>query len=156
MTDGTRAHSGLAVARNTQEDVVEGDARYMSIELLHDDVKDLTKCDIFSLGCTLYEMVRLRTLPVAGDEWRDLRNGKLGTMATVPHLQQIVRAAMMADPALRPSAKTLLDETPALHSKVEQRLEQREKEVKQLKEGASARQLVLRAVSLLGSPSLSC
>lgn len=42
------------------EDVVEGDSRYLAPELLNsvgDDLPDLTKADIFSLGVTIYELM---------------------------------------------------------------------------------------------------
>ena len=55
----------------------EGDSRYMSAELLQDGPKDLTKCDIFSLGATVYEICRGRPLPPNGEEWHVLRSGTL-------------------------------------------------------------------------------
>ena len=55
----------------------EGDSRYMSAELLQDGPKDLTKCDIFSLGATVYEICRGRPLPPNGEEWHSLRSGSL-------------------------------------------------------------------------------
>jgi len=55
----------------------EGDSRYMSAELLQDGPKDLTKCDIFSLGATVYEICRGRALPPNGEEWHVLRSGTL-------------------------------------------------------------------------------
>lgn len=49
---------GLASKSSSDEDVEEGDSRYMSLELLAGDHSDLTKSDIFSLGATLYEICR--------------------------------------------------------------------------------------------------
>lgn len=131
------ATSGLVCAANTKDDVMEGDARYLCMELLQETSEDLTKCDIFSLGCTLYEVVRHEKLPAEGSEWTALREGTLQPMDCIFELQHIVRSAMMKDPADRPTARALLDETPLLHSQVEQKLQQKEKELEQLKEGAT-------------------
>jgi len=47
--------------RHQGEDIVEGDSRYLAIELLNDigvgGLPDLTKADIFSLGMTCYELM---------------------------------------------------------------------------------------------------
>jgi len=45
------------------EDVKEGDARYVAREILNDiqlgqDVYELSKADIFSLGISIYELIR--------------------------------------------------------------------------------------------------
>ncbi|EKU22084.1 wee1-like protein kinase [Nannochloropsis gaditana CCMP526] len=70
---------GLVASVNSSDglgdSLVEGDSRYMSAELLQDGPKDLTKCDIFSLGATVYEMGRGRALPPNGEEWHALRSG---------------------------------------------------------------------------------
>ena len=125
---------GLVCAANTK-DPLEGDSRYMSIELLQESLIDLTKCDIFSLGCTIYEIIRGEKLPTEGPGWVALREGKLLSLRDAPaEMQQIVQLAMMPDPADRPSARMLLEEQKLLHSEVEQRLEQKEKEVKILRE----------------------
>ena len=48
--------------RTKEEDIVEGDSRYMPLELLKDvedesQLPDLTKADIFSLGASIYEFI---------------------------------------------------------------------------------------------------
>lgn len=55
----------------------EGDCRYLPMEILQNDFTDLCKADIFSLGITLYEAGGGGTLPMNGDEWQALRNGKV-------------------------------------------------------------------------------
>ena len=58
----------------------EGDSCYMPRELLNYDSNnpfDLRKCDIFSLGASIYEVVRGVRLPQRGDEWHAMRNGTL-------------------------------------------------------------------------------
>jgi wee1-like protein kinase len=47
---------GLVVSANAHRDVGEGDARYLSKELLAEDYTNLPQSDIFSLGATAYEM----------------------------------------------------------------------------------------------------
>ena len=67
---------GLASGVSTQSDE-EGDSRYLAREML-DKPSDLAKCDIFSLGVTLYEVcLGGRSLPGCGQEWQDIRDGKL-------------------------------------------------------------------------------
>lgn len=48
--------------RSQGEDIIEGDSRYMAPELLKevdetDEMPDLRKADIFSLGVTVYELM---------------------------------------------------------------------------------------------------
>lgn len=47
--------------RSRDEEINEGDSRYLAPEMLHDYttgvLPDLTKADIFSLGVTIYELI---------------------------------------------------------------------------------------------------
>jgi hypothetical protein len=101
---------GLVTRASFHEDVEEGDSRYMSMELLSGDHKDLTKSDIFSLGATLYEICLGRPLPMDGQEWQDIRAGRLSPL---PNTRQDMAAiiAHMMDPvaANRPTASKLLE-----------------------------------------------
>ncbi|KAL3758861.1 hypothetical protein ACHAWU_003133 [Discostella pseudostelligera] len=90
-------------------DIEEGDSRYMSKDLLDNSPKDLTKCDIFSLGATMYEVCSRQPLPSCGQDWQDLRNGKLPLLpGTMPSLIAIIKEMMHPDPDKRPSATDLL------------------------------------------------
>eukprot|EP00581_Thalassiosira_minuscula_P003968 CAMPEP_0183747186 /NCGR_PEP_ID=MMETSP0737-20130205/67137_1 /TAXON_ID=385413 /ORGANISM="Thalassiosira miniscula, Strain CCMP1093" /LENGTH=804 /DNA_ID=CAMNT_0025982895 /DNA_START=182 /DNA_END=2593 /DNA_ORIENTATION=+ len=90
-------------------DIEEGDSRYMSKDLLDFNPKNLTKCDIFSLGATMYEVCSGQPLPLCGQEWQDLRNGKVPPLpGTMPALNAIIREMMHPDPKKRPSATELL------------------------------------------------
>ena len=64
-----------------EHDIPEGDCRYLAKELLNDDpsqpIPDLTKADIFSLGITAYELVEEKELDKNGQQWQDLRDGKV-------------------------------------------------------------------------------
>jgi len=104
-------NEGKAGATNITPDIEEGDSRYMSKDLLDFRPKDLTKCDIFSLGATMYEICTGLPLPACGQEWQDLRNGRLPCpfpSSTMPCLASIVREMMHPDPERRPSATELL------------------------------------------------
>ena len=58
------------------DDIVEGDAKYISKELFHfkKNSKLNSKCDIFSLGLTLLELIAKIELPYNGQLWHELRN----------------------------------------------------------------------------------
>lgn len=69
----------------------------------------LKQCDIFSLGITMYEIVRQQPLQSNGREWHDLRHGKLERMEGAPFaLQQIIKEMMCPDVHQRPTAANLL------------------------------------------------
>lgn len=79
----------------------EGDCRYMARELL-DTVKceDLPRCDVFSLGATMYEVCLVdRSLPPDGDEWHSIRDGTLQVMPdTDPALRSIIADMLHTKP----------------------------------------------------------
>ena len=62
-------------------DVEGGDGRYMSPELMEGDTDKLTgnleKSDVWSLGCSVYALARRCELPVGGDEYQEIRAGKI-------------------------------------------------------------------------------
>ena len=122
---------GLVTQADRQSDVVEGDSRYMSKELLDDfddftdrrHHRDLTKSDLFSLGATAYELVQAQPLPPNGPLWHALRDGPppLTTDTNVPPaLNDVVLAMMRSEPSERPSAGDLLKHVPELQSQVQQ------------------------------------
>jgi len=116
------------VSKITNSDVEEGDSRYMSMELLSGDHKDLTKCDIFSLGATMYEVCLGRFLPANGQEWQDIRAGTLSPMRETPtELQKIVEDMMQPNAELRPSATTLLKKRQLLSDEQQQLLVEKNK-----------------------------
>ncbi|GBG24357.1 Wee1-like protein kinase [Hondaea fermentalgiana] len=93
------------------QDVEEGDSRYMAMEILNEDYRQLTKGDIFSLGASLYEMCLGHELPANGPEWHDIRAGKLSQEAlsrVSPDMQSLIRLMLGKDPVARPSAEALL------------------------------------------------
>ena len=58
------------------DDLIEGDARYISLEVFHfSDEKNLnSKCDVFSLGMTLLELIGKIELPYNGTLWHEFRS----------------------------------------------------------------------------------
>lgn len=67
------------------------------------------QCDIFSLGVTMYEVCSGQPLPICGQDWQDLRNGKVPLLPrTMPILNAIIKEMMHPDPGERPSAANLL------------------------------------------------
>ncbi|GFH44880.1 wee1-like protein kinase [Chaetoceros tenuissimus] len=102
---------GLVIEERTAKtwEIEEGDCRYMCLDLLSGNTKDLSKCDIFSLGITLYEIVRNAPLPMDGQQWQDLRAGKIGTMIGVPlPLVEIITDMMNPNADERPTCAELL------------------------------------------------
>lgn len=113
---------GLVTKISYHKDVEEGDSRYMSMELLSGDHRDLTKSDIFSLGCTLYEICLGRELPMNGPEWQEIRAGSLQPLSDTPYEMDMIIREMM-DPTFvsRPGASDLL-KRPQLLSKEQREL----------------------------------
>lgn len=60
-------------------DFSEGDSRYISRDLFASvvDTRKLTKADIFSLGCSVYELALGRELPSRGEDWHAIREGEI-------------------------------------------------------------------------------
>lgn len=100
---------GLVTKASAIQDVEEGDSRYMSMELLSGDrTADLTKSDIFSLGASMYEICLGRPLPMNGDEWQDIRAGRLSPLPCDHEMAALVRRMMDPCAANRPTAAGLL------------------------------------------------
>ena len=120
---------GLVSKISTSGEVEEGDSRYMSMELLSfGEHEDLTKSDIFSLGATMYEVCLGRSLPENGDEWQDIRHGKLQMLPDTPlPLQAIITDMLHPDPRKRPDATTLLKRRELLSAEQKQLLVEQNK-----------------------------
>ena len=110
-------------------EVEEGDSRYMSMELLSfGEHEDLTKSDIFSLGATMYEVCLGRPLPENGDEWQDIRHGRLQMLPDTPlALQSIITEMLHPDPKKRPDASNLLKRRELLSAEQKQLLVEKNK-----------------------------
>ncbi|CAG9311828.1 unnamed protein product [Blepharisma stoltei] len=127
------ADLGLArVTTNLTGEIPEGDARYLAPEVLAnvsenpESIPDLSKADIFSLGATIYELMRGKTLPINGPEWHSIRNGDLDFKGDFSEeLQFCVKKMMSKDLYERPSAAELLETI---------LISEKEKEIRRLKD----------------------
>ena len=83
------------------------------------------QCDIFSLGATLYEVCLRRPLPPGGQEWHDIRSGRLSKFLCEEissELKTIVSQMIHPDPQLRPNAHELLQRRCLLSSEQQELL----------------------------------
>jgi len=100
---------GLATQKDGSGRVIEGDARYLSPELLNNHYGSLDKADMFALGATLYELATGGPLPTGGERYHAIRSG---TLTMLPHIsmkmQNIIKKLMSADAKQRPDAASIL------------------------------------------------
>lgn len=100
------------ITTNLKNDVPEGDARYLApemLDILSENIPDLTKADIFSLGATIYEIIRNKKLPSHGPEWHDIREGRLEIPGDFSQqFKTTLKRMLSKDPTERPSAEELL------------------------------------------------
>lgn len=89
---------------------LEGDGVYMAKELLSSRER-LPSADIFCLGITLLEIASGITLPASGEQWHELRNGRLPPLASEhsSDLAALIAQMMHPDPARRPTAASILE-----------------------------------------------
>ena len=113
-------------------DGMEGDARYMAHELLGEGSggADRSKCDIFSLGMTMLELITLDELPSNGDGWLALRQGKLPPLPVSAELSSLVASMLAPEPSERPSCDTLLEK---VHQKL--KTQKRKRKIDKLSKG---------------------
>ena len=118
------------------DSVEEGDSRYMASELLQWTITDydLTKCDIFSLGITCYEISSGISVKGCGDEWHALRSDCIPFPDNFPtELTGILKKMMQSNPQNRPEASECLENFFVLKSDIEKELYFSNKIVQQLK-----------------------
>ena len=106
------------------DDIVEGDAKYISKELFHykKDTKLNSKCDIFSLGLTLLELIAKIELPYNGQLWHELRddNFKISEnyfdKSNIKNVKDFISliSRMILPFDKRPDLKEIIDQFPQL------------------------------------------
>lgn len=95
--------------------VEEGDCRYLTREIIQEDLTHLTKSDIFAFGLTLFEAAGGGPLPKNGPAWHALRDGLLPDLPGLSReLHQLIQKMIDPDPNQRPSASRLRKH-PLLH-----------------------------------------
>lgn len=96
---------GLAARIDQRGGVEEGDARYLSQEVMQGNFANLEKADVFSLGASTLELGRGSPLPSNGGLWHQVRKGKFSLPGHSSHLFRLVGSLMHHDPNSRPSAE---------------------------------------------------
>ncbi|XP_063545574.1 wee1-like protein kinase [Cydia strobilella] len=95
--------------------VEEGDCRYLTREIIQEDLTHLTKSDIFAFGLTLFEAAGGGPLPKNGPGWHALRDGQLPELPGISReFHQLIQKMIDPDPNQRPSASRLRKH-PLLH-----------------------------------------
>ncbi|XP_063372196.1 wee1-like protein kinase [Cydia amplana] len=95
--------------------VEEGDCRYLTREIIQEDLTHLTKSDIFAFGLTLFEAAGGGPLPKNGPAWHALRDGQLPELPGISReFHQLIQKMIDPDPNQRPSASRLRKH-PLLH-----------------------------------------
>lgn len=79
------------VRKADSREVLEGDSRYLSREVLNEDTSNLPKADIFALGMSIYELARGVPLPSQGEDWNALRDGQIELPGYSPAFVQLIR-----------------------------------------------------------------
>lgn len=95
--------------RCNQEEMQEGDGRYMALELLGGEYG--TAADVFSLGVSILELGCNMEVPKGGEGWQQLRQGCLPTEFTnvlSSELQMVLKIMLAPEPSERASVLQLL------------------------------------------------
>nr|QYW07155.1 wee1-like protein kinase [Dimocarpus longan] len=101
---------GCATLLDKSLPIDEGDARYMPQEILNENYDDLDKVDIFSLGASIYELIKGSPLQESGPQFLSLRDGKLPLLPGHSlQIQNLLKVMVDPDPVRRPSAKELVE-----------------------------------------------
>lgn len=100
---------GRATLLNGTLHVEEGDARYMSREILNDNYERLDKVDMFSLGATFFELLMRKQYPGSGkriDRDTEIKIPMLPGFSV--YFQKLLQDLVSNDPGKRPSANDVL------------------------------------------------